>query len=151
MGRLYGESIQSLPLEVYHTDLFPTQPLSITHTAPPVVAPPPLGYTDLVPVPRGPWFLRPFLFPRFPDLSSYAAAHPDPNRPDLQRTLTGVSLPPVQPAWTIPEDGEDMVVSVLIALPVEGREAERWNVEDVEETEVPEVCLGVMACTAKGQ
>ena len=104
-----------------------------------------------MPQPRGPWFLRPFLTPRLPDLNSYIAAHPDPLRPDLHRTLTMQTLPPVKPAWTIPEDGEDLTVGVMIAMPVEGRAAEKWDVDDPEEAEVPEVCLGVMECTVRSE
>ena len=62
------------------------------------------------------------------------------------------TLPPVKPAWTIPEDGEEVVVGVLIAMPAEGREADMWDVEeDAEDAEVPEVCLGVMDCTVRGE
>ena len=43
-----------------------------------------------------------------------------------------------------------MTVGVLIALPAEeNRGAEKGKVEDEEEAEVPEVCLGVMDCTIK--
>jgi len=80
-----------------------------------------------------------------PDLAAYAAQHPPPG---LQRTVTGVTLPPVEPVWTIPYDGEDVTIGVLIAMPVEGREADSWVRED--EGEVPHVCLGVMASSVKG-
>ena len=41
-------------------------------------------------------------------------------------------------------------MGVLIAMPVEGASEEMWDVEeDAEETEVPEVCLGVMDCTVR--
>lgn len=50
----------------------------------------------------------------------------------------------------IPEVGAEVVVGVMIALPVEeGKGAEKWMVEEAEEAEVPEVCLGVMGCTLK--
>lgn len=96
---------------------------------------------------RGPWFLRPFLKPRMPDLSQYAARHPDPNRPDLVRAITGQTLPRVEPMWTIPDDDEEVVLGVVIAMPVEGKALDRWDLEqDPEQAEVPEVYLGVMSC-----
>jgi len=126
------------------------QPLSITHEAPPPPPPEPIDPTSLLPQKRGPWFLSPFLTPRMPDLRAYVAAHPNV-RPGLVRTLTAISLPPIKPVWTIPEDGEEVTVGVLIAMPTEGSAAERWDVdaEDAEEAEVPEVCMGVMATSVK--
>jgi len=62
-----------------------------------------------------------------------------------------VTLPPVEPVWTIPNDGEEVTIGVLIAMPVEGRQAELWEKdEEVEEGEVPHVCLGVMASSVRG-
>lgn len=127
------------------------QPLSITHEAPPPPPAEPVDYTTYLPQRRGPWFLRPFLLPRMPDLRSYVAQHPNV-RPGLFRTATGISLPPIKPVWTIPEDGEGVTVGVLIAMPVEGAAADRWDfdTDDIEEAEVPEVCLGVMASSVRG-
>ena len=124
------------------------QPLSVTHAAPPPTPPPTIEPSSLMPQPRGPWFLRPFLTPRLPDLNGYIAAHPDPNRPDLHRTLTVATLPPVKPAWTIPQDGEEVVIGVMIAMPVEGKQDEKWDAdgEDEDGVDVPEVCLGVTGC-----
>ncbi len=87
--------------------------------------------------------MRPFLTPRLPDLSAYMAQHPNPNRPVLQRSVTGISLPPIQPVWTVPADGEEVTLGVLISMPVEGKALDLWTPEE-EESEVPEVCLGVM-------
>jgi hypothetical protein len=86
-----------------------------------------------------------------PDLRSYVAQHPNV-RPGLARTATGATLPPIEPVWTIPNDGEDVTVGVLIAMPVEGAAADRWDLDtdDIEESEVPEVCLGVMASSIRG-
>lgn len=127
----------------------------MTHAAPEIPPPPPVDPATLLPQRRGPWFLRPFLTPRLPDLTAYVAAHPSPNRPGLARTATAVTLPPVVPAWTIPDDGEQVTIGVLIAMPVEGKAEERWDLkgdeDEPEESEVPEVCLGVMAQNVRNQ
>lgn len=95
--------------------------------------------------------MRPFLTPRMPDLREYVDQHPNVHS-GLARTTTAISLPPIKPVWTIPHDGEEVTVGVLIAMPVEGAAAERWDIDadDVEEAEVPEVCLGVMAGSVRG-
>jgi len=52
-------------------------------------------------------------------------------------------------AYTIPNPGEEVVVGVMIAMPVErGNGGSRWDLRKLEEEErdVPEVCLGVVGC-----
>ena len=123
-----------------------SKPLCLTHDAPPLPPPEPIDVNTLLPQKRGPWFLRPFLTPRLPDLTAYVASHPNPNRPQLGRTDTAITLPPIKPVWTVPEDGEEVTLGVLIAMPVEGKAADLWDLDDrdEDESEVPEVCLGVM-------
>lgn len=113
----------------------------------------------LMPQHRGPWFLRPFLTPRMPPLQSDLVADPQAvsptrpgGRPSITRFLTDTSIVRREPDYQTPDDGEEVAISVLIAMPVQGQDAERWKTleEPDEEALVPEVCLGVMSANIKG-
>ena len=118
-----------------------------THEAPP--PPPDYPATNQMPQPRGPFFLRPFLSPRYPD----GLPTSDLFRPNARRLDTfGSTIQENEPAFEAPGDGAEVTVGVMIALPVEeGKGAEKWSVEEEEEAEVPEVCLGVMECRVRAR
>ncbi len=103
---------------------------------------PELTLADL-PQRRGaPGFLRPFLSPAPLSDSSY--------RPGAARLNSSHSRHGGNADGVLPEDGAEIIVGVMIALPVEeGKGAEKWRVEETEEAEVPELCLGVMGCRLK--
>ena len=70
----------------------------------------------------------------------------------MGRADTGDSMQHHVPAFVAPGDGEEVTVGVMIALPVEeGEGAEKWTVEEEDEAEVPEVCLGVLECRVKDE
>lgn len=64
---------------------------------------------------------------------------PVPTRQETSATLSNPS------EYKVPEEGGEVVVGVLIALPSQG--AAGWEVdEDDDAGEVPEVCLGLVDC-----
>ncbi|WRT65733.1 uncharacterized protein IL334_002681 [Kwoniella shivajii] len=72
------------------------------------------------------------------------------SRPPLTHRPTSTVIPTSQAVFAIPEPGEEVVVGVMIAMPCEGVMEERWNLlEEGEERELPEVCLGVMSTRIK--
>jgi hypothetical protein len=114
----------------------------MTHPAPSQNEPeqPPPAFTQ----PGGPAFLRPFRTPRI------SPEYLNSTRPTLSHTDTSATLSNAKAAYTIPRLGEEVVVGVMIAMPVErGQGGSRWDLREADnedERDVPEVCLGVVGC-----
>lgn len=77
---------------------------------------------------------------------------------DLNRVKTGHTVVPRETSYEVPEEGSEVVLGVMIAMPTDpASTTNRWNPrtdedEDEEEDEgqqVPDVCLGVMEATVR--
>jgi hypothetical protein len=66
----------------------------------------------------------------------------------LNRTLTRGTLVVNEPALQVPPEGTEVVMGVMIAMPSEKAEEDRWyrsgKEDEDEEAHLPLVCLGVM-------
>ncbi|WWC68583.1 uncharacterized protein I206_102513 [Kwoniella pini CBS 10737] len=72
-------------------------------------------------------------------------------RPGLQHRPTSTLIPTQKANFKVPENGEEVILGVMIAMPCQGVMEERWNLiqDGEEERELPEVCLGVLGTTMK--
>ncbi|WVF65843.1 hypothetical protein IAT40_000580 [Kwoniella sp. CBS 6097] len=112
-------------------------PLSVLHF-PPNVPPPPPEPIQMPPPPSTATIIR----------SMFSTRSPYPERPQLIQTITSQTIPTSRPVFSVPDAGTEIVVGVMIAMPVEEGSAaeEKWSLlEDGEERDLPEVCLGVMS------
>ncbi|WVQ93480.1 hypothetical protein IAU59_000554 [Kwoniella sp. CBS 9459] len=112
-------------------------PLSVLHF-PPTLPPPPPAPIEMPPPPSTATILR----------SMFSTRSPYPDRPPLTTTMTNTTIPTSRAVFSVPDAGEEIVVGVMIAMPVEegSSAAEKWSLlEDGEERDLPEVCLGVMS------
>jgi hypothetical protein len=66
---------------------------------------------------------------------------------ELSRTKTRDSSP-ADITFEVPEQGSEVVLGVMIAFPSQEGGSDRWSLSsDVEEQQVPDVCLGIMEAT----
>lgn len=71
----------------------------------------------------------------------------------LQRTMTRGTMVANEPLFEVPPEGTEVVMGVMIAMPSEKSEEERWfanTKEDEDEAHLPLVCLGVMPAVIRG-
>lgn len=127
-------------------DIDNLQPLSMLRFPPKSKTPPPSAPLQTHEPRRRSYLRRAFFLPESPNPRPASEMNP-PTRPPAQRLVTGASLKQEGPVFKVPKQGEECVVGVLIALPVETRkgEQEREAMEE-EDVGVPEICLGVMSC-----
>ncbi|WVR03758.1 hypothetical protein IAU60_000753 [Kwoniella sp. DSM 27419] len=114
-----------------------TTPLSVVHfpaPSPPPTPQPPMTL-DMIPRQSARTRIR----------HAFSSQPPMPIRPQLQTQLTNQTIPKAKAMFEIPPVGTEVMLGVMIAMPVQGADEERWNLlEEGEERDLPEVCLGVM-------
>ena len=155
--RFMIRSHPAIPLVSQTWPLPHAQPVALIHFPPPLpealpekLVFPPAPHERLLQFFRDP---RPFL-PSATDFVPRRFRPAAPPEAGLARAITRIFIKP-QIVHDAPEVGEECVVGVLIALPVQPGD-ERWSGlgakgDDGEEQEerVPEVCLGVTECTIR--
>ncbi|OCF31648.1 hypothetical protein I316_06653 [Kwoniella heveanensis BCC8398] len=136
-GNEHEEDLEDGLLEKGESNWDDLTPLSVLHF-PPTLPPPPPEPIQLPPPPNTASILR----------SMFSTRSPYPERPPLTTTLTNTTIPTSRPVFSVPDAGTEIVVGVMIAMPVEEGSAaeEKWSLlDDGEERDLPEVCLGVMS------
>ncbi|OXG14940.1 hypothetical protein C367_05602 [Cryptococcus neoformans Ze90-1] len=129
-------------------------PLTLVHITPPSPPPPPEPLT--IPQFEAPSYFRALFIstrPRpIPRNTTYHSVRPNHGRGVNGRQGEGAvgieEIPKVEPNWTIPPPGEEMLLGVMIAMPTQGRGEELWETEGMEEREerdLPNVELGVIS------